>query len=96
MADYTLYGFNPSTYVRTVRMLFHEKGVDYEQVGVNILQGKGRSPEHLARHPFSRIPALETDGATVFETAGILELIEGRHPEPSFTRADVVDRARMR
>jgi hypothetical protein len=75
MARYTLYGFNASTYVRTVRMLLHEKGIEYDQVPVNILQGEGRSEAHLARHPFGKIPAFESDGVSLFETSAISEKI---------------------
>lgn len=97
MARYTLYGFNGSTYVRTIRMLLLEKGIDYEQVPVNILAGEGRSEAHLRRHPFGKIPTLEADGVSLFETAAIAELIEGQNPDtPGFIPADAVERARMR
>ncbi len=97
MARYTLYGFNASTYVRTVRMLLHEKGIEYDQVPVNILQGEGRSEAHLARHPFGKIPAFESNGVSLFETSAITELIEGENPgEPRFIPPDVIERARMR
>ncbi len=36
MPTYTLYGGAFSTYVRTVRMIFAEKGVEYSLVPVNI------------------------------------------------------------
>ncbi len=97
MARYTLYGFNGSTYVRTVRMLLLEKGIEHEQVPVNILAGEGRSDAHLRRHPFGKIPTLEAEGVSLFETQAIAELIEGENPDtPSFIPDAVVERARMR
>ncbi len=97
MARYTLYGFNASTYVRTIRMLMLEKGIDYDQVPVNILQGEGQTPEHKQRHPFGKIPALEADGVQLFETDAIAELIEGQNRgTPAFIPDDVVTRSRMR
>lgn len=97
MAAYTLYGFNGSTYVRTLRMLLYEKGIDYRQVTVNILAGEGRGDEHLQRHPFGKVPAFTADDVTLFETDAIAELIEGHHPgPPSFIPDDVLERARMR
>ncbi len=46
----TLYGFNGSTYVRTVKMLLAEKGVtDIDQVPLNVLAGDPKQPEHLQR-----------------------------------------------
>ena len=53
-----LYGFDGSTYVRTVRMLLAEKRVAYDQVPVNVLAGEPRQPEHLARHPFGKVPVM--------------------------------------
>ena len=55
----TLYGFDGSTYVRTVRMLLAEKGAQYDQVPVHVLKGEPRQPEHLARHPFGKVPVVE-------------------------------------
>ena len=54
----TLYGFDGSTYVRTVRMLLAEKGAQYDQVPVHVLKGEPRQPEHLARHPFGKVPVV--------------------------------------
>jgi Glutathione S-transferase len=58
----TLYGFDGSTYVRTVRMLLAEKGAQYDQVPVHVLKGEPRQPEHLARHPFGKVPVVDHDG----------------------------------
>jgi hypothetical protein len=44
--DIVLYGFDGSTYVRTVRMLLAEKGAEYEQVPVNVLAGEPKQEEH--------------------------------------------------
>ncbi|MBV8578447.1 MAG: glutathione S-transferase N-terminal domain-containing protein, partial [Acetobacteraceae bacterium] len=62
MGGIVLYGFDGSTYVRTVRMLLAEKGAQYEQVPVHVLQGEPRLPEHLARHPFGKVPVVDHDG----------------------------------
>lgn len=96
MADYLLYGTPLSTYVRTVRMAFAEKGVDYQLTDVNIFRGEHQSEAYLARHPFGKVPALEAGDLSLFETAAILELIEGRHPEPPLQPAQAEPRALMR
>jgi glutathione S-transferase len=97
MPAYTLYGFNGSTYTRTIRLLLHEKGIAYEQVPVNILAGEAQSAEHLERHPFGKIPAFAADGLIVYETDAIAELIEGQNPgAPTFIPDAAVARARMR
>lgn len=96
MAQYTLYGINASTYVRTIRMLLHEKGVDYEQVPVDITAGENRTAEHRSRHPFDKIPTLQAGDVNLFESQAIAELIEARHPVPPMIPADAVHRAKMR
>ena len=72
MAAMTLYGFDGSTYVRTVKMLLAEKGFsDFTQVPVDVLKGEPKSAEHLQRHPFGKVPVLEHDGLTILETSAI-------------------------
>lgn len=96
MADLTLWGFNGSTYVRTVRMLLAEKGVtDYRQEPVNVLQGETKTPEHLARHPFGKVPVLDHDGLRILETAAIARYLNDVLPGPSLIPATPKDRARM-
>jgi glutathione S-transferase len=96
MARIVLYGFNGSTYVRTVRMLLAEKGAEYEQVHVHVLKGEPRQPEHLARHPFGKVPVLDYDGFRVIETSAIAPYLDEVLPGPSFTPDNPKDRARMR
>jgi len=90
-----LYGFDGSTYVRTVRMVLKEKGVEYEQVPVNVLAGEPRQPEHLARHPFGKVPVLDIDGMRLRETDAICRYLDEARSGPSFVPDDPKDRARM-
>ncbi|WP_456268259.1 glutathione S-transferase family protein [Kushneria sp. AK178] len=96
MSDFVLYGFDGSTYVRTVRMLFLEKGVTYDQVSVDVLQGETHTPEHLRRHPFGKVPALETGGRILYETDAIAEFLEGHFPAPALVPRQLDDRVDMR
>jgi glutathione S-transferase len=60
MADITLWGFDGSTHVRTVKMLLAEKHVsNFKQIPLNVLKGEPKTSEHLARHPFGKVPVLE-------------------------------------
>ena len=72
MSRMTLWGFDGSTYVRTVKMLLAEKQfTDFEQVQVNVLTGEPKQAEHLARHPFGKVPVLDHDGLRILETSAI-------------------------
>ncbi len=91
----TLYGFDGSTYVRTVRMVLADKGVAYDQVPVNVLAGETHQPEHLARHPFGKVPVFDIDGMRLRETIAICSYLEEKYPSPSLVPSDIKERARM-
>lgn len=88
-----LYGFDGSTYVRSVRMVLMENGIDYEQVPVNVLEGETRQPDHLARHPFGKVPVLDIDDTRLRETPAICQYLhetgsgDGLVPEDPKLRA---------
>jgi glutathione S-transferase len=90
-----LYGFDASTYVRTVRMLLAEKGAEYDQVDVNVLEGEPRKPEHLKRHPFGKVPVVEHDGMKIIETSAITRHLDDVLPGKKLTPGNAKDRARM-
>ncbi|MAU51441.1 MAG: glutathione S-transferase [Roseovarius sp.] len=94
MTDTTLYGFDGSTYVRTLRCVLARKGIAYDQVPVNVLAGETRQPEHLARHPFGKVPVLDIDGMRLRETDAIVRYLEARNPEPAMFPADARARAK--
>ena len=95
MSKPVLYGFDGSTYVRSVRMLLAEKGADYEQVPVDVLKGEPKEPEHLARHPFGKVPVLDIDGLRILETPSILRYVNDTVAGPSFVPDSPAMRARM-
>ena len=96
MSDMTLWGFDGSTYVRTVKMVLAEKGVtDFKQVPLNVLAGDPKTPEHLERHPFSKVPVLDHDGMRILETTAIARYLNDVLPGKSLIPSTPKDRARM-
>ncbi len=96
MPAMTLYGFDGSTYVRTVKMLLAEKRfTDFEQVPLNVLEGEPKRPEHLARHPFGKVPVLDHDGLRILETSAIVRYLDDVLPGKSLIPGNAADRARM-
>ena len=96
MSRITLWGFDGSTYVRTVKMLLAEKGVtDFEQVPVNVLAGEPKTAEHKARHPFGKVPVVDHDGLRILETSAITRYLNDVLPGRSLVPATPRDRARM-
>jgi glutathione S-transferase len=103
MAKPVVYGPAYSTFTRTVRLALEEKGADYDLVEVDTIKrlapdggpGPGRSPEHLARHPFGKVPAFEHDGFALYETDAIIRYVNEAFPGTDLVPADIRSRARM-
>jgi glutathione S-transferase len=96
MSDIVLWGPDVSTYARTVKMVLAEKGVtDFKQVQLNVLKGEPKAPEHLARHPFGKVPVLDHDGMRILETTAIARYLNDVLPGKSLAPSTPKDRARM-
>jgi glutathione S-transferase len=95
MAKPVIYGPAYSTYARTVRLALEEKGADYDLVEVDILSGANQTPEHLARHPFGKVPAFEHGGLELYETDAIIRYIDEAFQGVDLQPADAAARARM-
>lgn len=96
MSDVILWGFDGSTYVRTIKMVLAEKSfTDFEQVQLNVLEGEPKRPEHLVRHPFGKVPVLDHDGIRILETSAIARYLNDVLPGRRLIPTDPKDRARM-
>jgi glutathione S-transferase len=93
MSEFTVYGIPGSPFGRAVLIALEEKAAPYHLIAVP-LQAL-RSAEHLARHPFGRVPVLEHGEFRLFETQAILRYLDRVLPEPSLTPADPRHAARM-
>lgn len=90
-----VYGAAFSVYVQAVRLVLEEKGVDYELHEVDPFGPDGPSAEHLARHPFGKIPAFEDGRVRLFESEAIARYIDDAYPGPPLQPADPAARALM-
>jgi glutathione S-transferase len=95
MADPVVYGPAYSTYARSVLLALEEKGVAYRLEEVDIFSGGAKTPEHLARQPFAKVPAFEHDGFRLYETCAIMRYVDEAFDGPSLQPADAKGRARM-
>ena len=92
MSDPIVYGFPQSTFVNIVRLVLTHKNVPYTFHDLETVMGK---QEHLALHPFNRVPILGHGEFTVYETSAIVFYIDEAFPGPRLTPQDVRARARM-
>jgi glutathione S-transferase len=95
MAKPVIHGPAYSTYARTCRLALEEKGADYDLVEVDVLSGANQAPDHLARHPFGKVPAFEHNGLELYETDAITRYINEAFPGTDLVPADAAGRARM-
>jgi glutathione S-transferase len=96
MPDFTLWGFDGSTYVRTIKMLFAEKAfTGFHQAPLDVLAGDPKQPEHLERHPFGKIPVLDHGGTRILETSAIARYLNDVLPGPALVPVSPKVRARM-
>jgi glutathione S-transferase len=93
MSDIVVYGVPGSPFVRAVQVGLEEKGVAYRVHVLGPHEVKGE--EHLARHPFGRVPAFAHGDFALYETQAILRYLDDVFPEPPFVPADARAAARM-
>jgi len=80
-----------------VRTALALKGLDAEQISINLLEGKQHSSEYKVVNPQGVVPALVVDGgAPLFQSMAILEYLEETHPRPPLLPKDPLGRARVR
>jgi glutathione S-transferase len=92
MAEPIVYGFPRSTFVNIVRLILTQKDVTYSFHDLEPVMGQR---EHLALHPFNRVPILKHGDLTVYETSAIASYVDEAFGGPRLTPQDVRQRARM-
>jgi maleylacetoacetate isomerase len=92
-----LYGFWRSLATYRVRVALALKGIEAEQVSINLLQGMQHDADYKAINPQCVVPALAVDdGPPLFQSLAILEYLEETHPQPPLLPKDARGRARVR
>lgn len=94
MKLYTSIGPNP----RVVKMFLAEKGLQLEQVAVDLRGGENRQPPYnVSVNPAGQTPALELDGGGfVTEITAICEYLEEYQPSPPLIGTTAQERAATR
>lgn len=83
MPDAIIFGFPPSTFVRSARMACIEKGVSHE---LRPLEWK--TADHARLHPFLKMPAARFGDRLVFETLAIIAHVDRAFDGPPLLPSD--------
>jgi glutathione S-transferase len=86
MNEVILYGILGSPFVRAVQMMLEEKQAPYRIDPV--APGTLKSVDHLARHPFGRVPAIDHGAFRLYETQAILRYLDAAFPDPPMQPVD--------
>lgn len=92
----TLYGYWRSSASYRLRIALHLKGVEFEQMPVDLKEGEQRRAEYRERNPQGYVPALVDETGIMTQSPAILEWIEETWPKPALLPADPRERARVR
>lgn len=93
MSEFVIHSIPGSPFGRSVFIALEEKAAGYRlaPVAPNTL----RTPEHLSRHPFGRVPVMEHDDFRLYETQAILRYVDRVLPGRTLTPSDPKAAGRM-
>jgi glutathione S-transferase len=91
-----LYHDVPSSNSDRVKIALAEKGLVWEGVTVPLAKQAQKSPEHLKRNPYGKIPVIEDDGKILFESCIINEYLDEKYPNRPLMPKDPYLRGRGR
>jgi glutathione S-transferase len=91
-----LYHDVPSTNCDRVKIVLAEKGLAWESIWVKLGKMEQKSPEHLQRNPYGKIPVIDDAGKLLFESCIINEYLDEKYPNPPLQPKDPYLRARGR
>ena len=91
-----LYDFKPAPNPRRVRIFMAEKGVEYENIQVDMMKQEQFSDAHRQRNPTLDIPVLELDdGTCIHQVNAICRYIDETEPQNPLFGRDPVERAQV-
>jgi glutathione S-transferase len=89
-----IFGHPMSTCTRKVLMTLEENGTPYEFVLVDFAKGEHKQPAHMARQPWGKVPSLEDDGFTMYESRAMCRYVNDKY-NGKLVPGDVRARAMM-
>ena len=91
-----LYTARNSICTQKVFITLYEKGLEWEEVIIDLFNNEQYKPEYLRINPKGVVPSLVHNGDAINESTLICEYLDDVFPEPSLRPASAADKARMR
>lgn len=91
-----LYHAVPSSNSDRVKIALHEKGLAYEGIKLDLVKRDQKTPEHLQRNPYGKVPVIDDGGNVLFESCIINEYLDEKYPAPPLVPKDPYLRGRGR
>jgi len=93
-----LYGFWRSLATYRVKVALALKGMQVDEVSIDILKGVQHQPDYKSVNPQSLVPSLVPDdgGPPLFQSMAIMEWLDETKPQPPLLPKDPRGRARVR
>jgi glutathione S-transferase len=82
-----------STFSRRVRMQLLEKGIQLDEVVVDMAKREHKGEAYRALNPYGRVPTLVDGDFVLFESSAIMEYLERLYPTPPLVPASVQGKA---
>lgn len=98
LAKPVLHGYFRSSCSWRVRIAFALKGIEYDQVPVNLIKDGGQqySSQYKTLNPMQQVPAVEIDGFTLSQSLAVIQYIDETRPGQRLLPADPQKRAQVR
>ncbi|XP_062326037.1 maleylacetoacetate isomerase isoform X1 [Osmerus eperlanus] len=98
LAKPILHGYFRSSCSWRVRIAFALKGIEYDQVPVNLVKDGGQqlSDQYKVLNPMKQVPAVQIDGITLCQSLAVIQYIEETRPGPRLLPTDPKKRAQVR
>jgi len=92
----TLYNNAYSTCSQKVRLVLHEKRLDWEDRQINFRANEHLAPDYLKLNPNGVVPTLVHDGQPVIDSSVIIEYLDETFPAVPMAPRDALGRAKLR
>ena len=92
----TLYGYWRSLATYRVRVALNLKGIDYEEISINLAAGEQFGETYAALNPQHVLPVLNHEGRDITQSMAILEYIEDIWASPKLLPVAAYEKAQIR